>query len=301
MKLVITGGTGFIGRPLCETLQQAGHELVVLTRTPRPGPNARIRFVVWKPGVRGPWQREFEGADGLINLAGESIAEGRWTLQRKHAIAESRVGTTKLLVETMGQARQKPRVLVNASAIGYYGPRGDEPVTEAESPGTGFLAETCRQWEQAAQAAESCGVRVVRLRIGIVLARDGGALAKMLPPFRWGLGGPLGSGRQWMSWIHRDDLAQLIRFALERPQTTGAFNATAPNPVTMREFARTLGRVLHRPAVAPVPGWVLRMALGEMAEMLLTGQRVLPDAARRLGFAFRYPKLAEALSACLQG
>jgi uncharacterized protein (TIGR01777 family) len=299
MKLLITGGTGFIGGSLCQALGASGHELVVLTRSPRTSASPRIRFVVWQPGSAGPWERELEGAAGVINLAGESVVARRWTPEQKERLVVSRVGTTKALVEAIKNTRQKPMAFISASAIGYYGPRGDEVLNEGASPGSDFLATLCQQWEQAVQAAQGLGVRVVRLRIGLVLARDGGALAKMLPAFQWGLGGPLGSGRQWLSWIQRDDLIRLIHFALEDQRVAGALNSTAPNPVTMREFARTLGRALHRPALAPVPGFVLRLMLGEMAEMLLTGQRVMPDAATRLGFRFRYPQLAEALSACL--
>lgn len=301
MKYVVTGGTGFIGGALCQVLLDDGHEVVVLTRLARPSRHRRQRFVGWSPPDLGPWVQEgLDGADGLVHLAGESIVAARWTAEQKRRIVDSRVGSTETLVRAMRQVSRKPPVLVNASAVGYYGPQGDETLDESAPPGSDLLATTCQQWEAAARQAEPLGVRVVRVRIGVVLALDGGALAKMLPPFQRGLGGPLGSGRQWMSWIHRDDLISVIRWALADARVSGAVNATAPNPATMREFARTLGRVLHRPAVLPVPATVLRMLLGEMAQMLLTGQRVMPAAAQRLGFRFAYPELEAALRACLE-
>jgi len=298
MKLIITGGTGFIGHSLCQALEQDGHELVVLTRMARSSTSPRLRFVVWQPGAPGPWEREVDGADGIINLAGESVVARRWTKRQKQRIMDSRVGTTKALVEAIRRASQKPSVLISASAVGYYGPKRDEVLSEDAKPGADFLAWVCQQWEAAAQTATPLGVRVVCLRIGLVLARDGGALARMVPPFQWFMGGSLGSGRQWVSWVHRDDLVSLIQWALQNPRASGALNATAPNPVTMKEFAGALGRVLHRPAFMPVPAFALRLMLGDMAEMLLTGQRVVPDVALRLGFAFKHPRLPEALNAC---
>lgn len=257
------------------------------------------RFVAWQPPAAGAWERELDGAEGVINLAGESIVAKRWTPAQKQRMADSRVATTRALITAINRAARRPAVLISASAIGYYGPHGEEPLEEDAPPGSDFLAQLCQQWEGAARDAEPLGVRVVRLRIGLVLARDGGALAKMLPPFQWGLGGPLGSGRQLMSWVHRDDVVGLIRWALEDVRVSGALNATAPNPVTMRAFASTLGRVLHRPAIAPVPAVVLRLVLGEVAEMLVTGQRVLPAKAQQMGYPFRYATLEAALSACL--
>ena len=297
MRLVVTGGTGFIGSALCRVLEETGHELVILSRTTRPQPGGRRRLVVWQPPASGPWERELDGADGVIHLAGESVVGKRWTPAQKQRLAESRVKSTRAIVAAITRAARKPAVLLNASAIGYYGPHGDESLDEDALPGSDFLAQVCQQWEDAARDAEPLGVRVVRLRIGIVLDCDGGALAKMLPAFRLGLGGPVGTGRQWMSWIHRDDVVGLIRWALEDARVNGAMNAAAPNPVTMRQFASTLGRVLRRPAVLPVPGAMLRLLLGEMAQLLLTGQRVMPAKAQALGYGFRYPTLEEALSA----
>lgn len=295
MKLLVTGGTGFIGRPLCRSLAKRGHQLTVLTRHPDAQP--RQSDVTFLPWALEEWGRSLGDVDGVINLAGESIVAKRWTARRKQELTESRVGTTRHLVRAIAESPRKPSVFIQASAIGYYGPRSDEELTEADSAGGGFLAELCQAWEAEAQRAEPFGVRVVRLRIGIVLARDGGALAKMAPPFRAWVGGPLGHGRQWMSWIHRDDLIGIVHWALGASQVSGAVNATAPGPVRMREFAATLGRILRRPSWAPVPAVILRLMLGEMAEILLTGQRVIPQAALAGGYRFLYPELPPALAA----
>jgi len=297
MKLLIAGGTGFIGAPVCRALVEDGHEACVVTRYPdRQRPSAGVRFVSWQTSE---WQRALEACGGIINLAGASIAEKRWTPHRKLLIRESRVETTRRLVSALAVAPEKPSVLINASAVGFYGSRGDAVLDEQASAGAGFLSELCRAWEAEALRAESFGVRVVRLRIGLVLGRGGGALAKMIPPFRLFAGGPLGSGRQWVSWIHRDDVVRLVRWSLTHPGVRGALNATAPHPITMGELCRTLGRVLHRPAWAPVPAVALRLLLGEMAEMLVTGQRVMPHAAVQQGYTFRYPELRMALEACV--
>ena len=305
MRVVVTGGTGFVGRPLCQKLVSMGHAVTVLTRDPAA---ARVRLppgvslIGWE-GFRGPTDGLMEAlgdAEVIINLAGAPIAAGRWTAQVKERLRSSREGTTSALVAALSKLRARPVLLISASAIGYYGPRQDETLTEEAPSGSGFLASLCREWEAAARAAERLGVRVVIPRIGVVLGRDGGALAKMLPAFRLGLGGPLGSGAQWMSWIHLDDLVELLLFLLNEA-AGGPVNATAPQPVTNREFARTLGRALCRPAWAWVPAPVLRTLLGEMAEeLLLTGQRVLPQRALAMGFRFRYPTLPEALHAILQ-
>ena len=295
MRLFITGGTGFIGTGLCQRLLEDGHELTVLTRQPPRPAASRVHYLAWSSPT---WSTALAPCDAVINLAGESVAT-RWTPSRKHAIRDSRLVTTRRLIESLTDISPRPRVLVSASAIGYYGPRGDEPLEESSLSGQGFLARTCQEWESQAQQAESLGVHVVRLRIGVVLGPDGGALSKMLPMFRVGLGGPIGSGRQWMSWIHRDDIVGLIRWALARQQVSGAVNATAPEPVTMRVFAQTLGRAVRRPAVLPAPALMLRMLLGEMAEMLVTGQRVLPTVALAHGYSFQFPQLTQALVACV--
>ena len=299
MKLLIAGGTGFIGASLCQRLVQRGHELVVLIRQPsRQSAQPGVQLLSWETGE---WQRALGSMHGLINLAGESVAAKRWTPRQKTLIRNSRIQTTQRLVTAVAQLPRRPAVLINASAVGYYGARGDEELVESDSPGGGFLAQLCQAWEYEAQRAEALGVRVARLRIGMVLGRDGGALSKMVPPFRLCLGGPLGSGRQQVSWIHRDDVVGLIEWILERPDVAGAVNATAPQPVTMREFCATLGRVLKRPSWAPVPALALRLLLGEMAELLLSGQRVMPSIALRGGYTFSHPTLRPALEACLKG
>lgn len=295
MKLLVTGGTGFIGSTLCKMLAQRGHQLLVVSRAPLAHPERMPHQSVGWDAL----ERHVDGADGVVHLAGEPIAAKRWTAARKALIRESRIETTRRVVQALANARTKPAVLVSASAIGYYGARGDEPLNESAPPGTGFLAETCREWEAEAQQADALGLRVVRLRLGVVLGPGGGALAKMAPPFRAFIGGPLGSGAQWMSWVHRDDVMGLIEWALMHTECQGAMNATSPNPATMREFCRSLGRALGRPSWAPVPAPALRLLLGEMSEMLLTGQRVVPDAALRSGYAFRYPELSAALAACV--
>jgi len=305
MRIVVTGGTGFIGLPLCQRLVGLGHAVTVLTRNPgaaRSVLDPRMSVIGWE-GFRGPTDglmAALGDGDVIINLAGAPIAAGRWNTQVKDRLRQSREGTTSALVAALSKLPTRPVLLISASAIGYYGSRGDEPLTEESPSGAGFLASLCREWEAAARAAERLGVRVVLPRIGVVLGRHGGALAKMLPAFRMGLGGPVGSGAQWMSWIHLDDLIELLLFLLNEA-VGGPVNATAPHPVTNREFARTLGRTLGRPAWARVPAPVLRLLLGEMAEeLLLTGQRVLPHRAEALGFRFRYPTLSEALGAILR-
>jgi hypothetical protein len=296
---VIAGGTGLIGSALSLQLLEKGHSLTILTRsTVARAPTANKKYQSWSPPLPGAWEETIDGADAVINLAGEPIAAKRWSEKQKEKIRSSRIETTRALVSAIAKAGQKPRLLLNASAVGYYGPRGDEPVTEEAGPGDDFLSRVSIAWEEEAKKAQEHGLRVIRLRTGIVLAREGGALSKMVPPFKFFAGGPLGNGKQWLSWIHIEDEARLILFLLEHPQAQGAVNATAPNPATMREFCKTLGRVLNRPSWAPVPAFVLRLVLGEMADMLLTGQRVLPDAARKLGYSFRYPTLFEALQAC---
>ncbi len=300
MKLIVAGGTGFIGSTLCNRLLERGHSITVLTRRPSPPTiSANKKWLTWNPPARGPWEQAIDGADGVINLAGEPIAAKRWTQAQKERIRSSRVNTTRALVDAIANTRNWPKVLLNGSAIGYYGPRGDESLTEEAQPGGDFLSRVCIDWESEAKRLEGHGVRVLTLRTGLVLGKGGAALAKMVPPFKLFVGGPLGSGKQWVSWIHMEDEIGLILFLLEHSNAHGAVNATAPNPVTMREFCRTLGKVLRRPSWAPVPGFALRLLLGEMADMLLTGQRVLPAKASSLGYTFRYPTLPEALQACM--
>jgi uncharacterized protein (TIGR01777 family) len=289
VRVLLTGGTGFVGRALAEALVAAGHSVMLVTRDPS---HARGPAVGWDgvPAAVGE-------ADAVVNLAGEPIAARRWSDAQKARIRSSRVESTRRLVEAIGAATARPSILVSASAVGYYGPHGNEPLDETAPAGADFLAEVCRAWEAETAPAEAAGLRVVRLRIGIVLARDGGALARMLPPFRAFLGGPLGSGKQWMSWIHRDDLIGLVVDVLKKEAYRGAVNATAPHPATNAEFTRLLGKVLGRPTLFRVPATVLRLALGDMADMLLTGQRVLPAAVDRIGYRWRYADLAPALHA----
>ena len=291
MKIVITGASGFIGRRLLAAL--GGHSLAVLSRRADAFQPPGAALVVWNPMEGPPDPAALAGTDAVIHLAGEPVAQ-RWTPAAKARIRESRVTGTANLVRGLGRLNPRPAVLVCASAIGYYGARGDEVLDESASPGSGFLPEVCTAWEREAEAAESVGVRVVRVRIGIVLAPEGGALQRMLPPFRAGLGGPLGAGKQWMSWIHLHDLVSLILHVVENP-LSGAVNGTAPHPVTNAEFTRQLGRTLRRPAFLPVPGLALRVLFGEMSEVLLSGQRVVPFAAEASGFRFSYPELNAAL------
>lgn len=296
MKLVITGASGFIGSVLVERLRGQNHSLTLLSRKPPSGAKVSDRqWVAWQPGAPGEWEKWIDGADGIINLAGEPIAAKKWSTTQKEKIRASRVDTTRALVRAIARSKAKPKFLINGSAVGYYGSRGEEILTETSKLGQGFLAEVCREWEDEARKVETQGVRVVVLRTGIVLGQGKGALAKMIKPFKFFAGGPLGSGQQWMPWIHIEDEVGLIQFLMERPDAAGAFNATAPNPVKMEEFCKALGDALNRPSWAAVPESILTLILGEMADMLLTGQRVLPEAAQRLGYLFRYSNVSEAL------
>ena len=299
MKIVITGATGMIGSLLVERLAtRFDTALVLLSRKPaQEFPVANRQWLAWQPGASGEWQRAIDGADAVINLAGEPIAGKRWSPRQKLILRSSRIEATQSLVEAIGKSKVKPKTLISASAVGYYGPHGDERLNEDSKPGDDFLSRLCVDWESEAKNAESFGVRVSVLRTGIVLAKGAGALKKMVPPFKFFAGGPLGSGQQWMPWIHVDDEVGLIEFLLDRADAHGAFNGTAPNPVTMAEFSQALGRALNRPSWASVPPSVLALMLGEMADMLLTGQRAMPDAALKLGYQFKYPHLADALSA----
>ncbi len=290
MNVLITGGSGFIGKHLSVQLLAQGHSVWVLTRTA-----AKARAQVPADVTLVEQLEGLQGIEAVINLAGENLAGGRWSASRKAAFRSSRIETTKRLVAWMQSLTQRPQVLVSGSAIGYYGDHADDVLTEADPPASDFAALLCRDWEGAAEEASVLGVRVCRVRIGIVLGTDGGALAKMLPPFRLGLGGRMGDGRQWMSWIHRDDLVHLLCWLLQTRNAVGAFNATAPTPVRNAEFSSVLARVLGRPALLPMPALALRTMFGEMASLLLGGQQVQPARAESLGFAFRYAKLEPAL------
>jgi uncharacterized protein (TIGR01777 family) len=303
MRIVIAGGTGFLGSPLAEVYAEEGHDVRVLTRGLAPGESRHdpgtgmpgVTRVGWRPDAQsGPWATSLDGADAVINLAGESIGAKRWTPQRKAALRESRTIPTRSLVAAIASVTQPPRVLISGSAVGYYGPSGDDVKTEDSPAGADLLADICKEWEaEALRAAPN--TRVVLLRSGVVLERSGGALAKMIPPFRLFAGGPMGSGRQYLSWIHRIDWIDMARWIVETPSVSGPVNATAPEPVTNREFARALGRALHRPSLIPAPAFALRLLLGEMARpMVLEGQRVIPARARALGFHYRYPDINQA-------
>lgn len=297
MRTLITGATGFIGSALSRRLQRTGHEVWALSRGGDSATShlpAVSRAFAWDP-MAGPAPAEaFEGVEAVVHLAGESVA-GRWTRARREAIEQSRVVGTTNLVAAIEELSQRPRVLVSSSAIGYYGDRGEESLTEQSHSGDDFLARVSREWEAAARGAEGLGVSVVRLRTGIVLGHGGGALKEMLPPAKLGLGGPLGSGRQWWSWIHLEDAIGIIEHALTLNQST-ALNGTAPVPVRQIEFAKTLGGVLKRPAFMPAPAFVLKLVLGGFAVELLSSKRVLPEATRASGYDFRFAELGPALA-----
>jgi uncharacterized protein (TIGR01777 family) len=296
MKIIIVGATGLIGAILTDRLSNQYHDLTLLSRRPPAETDIpKRRWFAWQPGFSGEWESAVDGADGIINLAGEPIAAKRWNEVQKERLRLSRLAATKSLVNAIAKAKLKPKFLINASAVGYYGARGDELITENAGSGQDFLARLCVDWENEAKLAEASGVRVALLRTGIVLAKGKGALAKMVPPFKIFFGGPLGRGQQWMPWIHIEDEIGLITYLIENAEARGPFNGTAPNPVTMNEFSKTLGDVLNRPSWARVPPSVLALMLGEMSEMLLNGQRAVPDAAVKLGYVFKYPALAEAL------
>lgn len=293
MRILITGGTGLIGRRLCKALLAEGHELTVFSRKPdsvavKCGASVQAMAALreWQP------QRVF---DAVINLAGEPIVDARWSDQRKQVLRDSRIALTQELVRRMAAAEHKPAVLLSGSAVGYYGGRGDEELNEASGPGTDFPAQLCVGWEAAAMAAEKLGVRVCLLRTGLILSRDGGLLGRMVPPFKLGLGARLGDGRQWMSWVHIDDYVAMVLRLLRDEQMQGAYNMTAPAPVTNKEFTAALAAELHRPAPFVAPASLLKLSLGEAAGMLLEGQRVLPQRMLTAGQSFRFGALPDAL------
>ena len=308
MRVIVAGGTGFIGSELTRRLVGAGHEVALPSRDPErsvrrlygggkvpPG----VSFEAWDGQDPARLAAIMENARAVVNLVGENIAARRWSAEQKQRIVESRVNAGKAVVQALGRVTGKPEVLVQASATGYYGDRGDEVLREDAPPGAGFLAETCKAWEASTQEAEAMGVRRVVIRTSVVLDR-GGALAKMLPPYRFFLGGPMGGGRQWFSWIHRRDEAGAILWLLENTAASGPYNLAAPHPLTNKEFCRVLGKSLGRPCWLPAPGFALKLALGDMArELLLFGQRVVPDRLEREGFSFEYPEAGRALAAIL--
>ena len=291
MNVLVAGGTGFVGRRLVESLVARGDVVTVVSRDPslaqRHGP-AGASYRGWLPPL--------DAYDGVVNLSGANLFGRRWNAEVKRELRESRLGTTRRLVEAIAAAHDPPRVLVNASAVGFYGDRGDEPLPETATPGTDFLAQVCREWEAEAQSAPG---RVVVARLGVVLGPGGGALQKMLTPFKLGIGGPIGLGHNYFSWIHREDLVALIQWALDTDAVAGPVNAVAPGVVTNAGFSRALGRALHRPAVLPLPPPALRLAFGEVATVLTASQRCVPEKAQRLGFTFLHPRIEEALGSIL--
>jgi hypothetical protein len=293
MRIAISGASGFVGRRLLKTLAAGGHSLQVLSRHAGMNMPAGVRVFPWDPAKGEPPVESLRDVDAVLHLAGEPVAQ-RWNDAVKVRIRDSRVVGTANLVKALARLPRKPGVLVSSSAIGYYGSRGDEILTESSTPGDDFLAEVCVGWERSAADAEALGVRVVSIRTGHVLDPRGGLLKRILLPFSLGLGGRLGNGRQWTSWIHLEDLANLFQFAIDNP-VSGALNGVAPNPVTNAEFTRALAAALHRPAIFPVPKLALRVLFGEMAEVILSSQRVLPEKSQADGFAFRYPELTPAL------
>lgn len=293
MKILVSGASGLVGKALIEWLLKLGHQPIRLVRRKSaqlPGD------VFWDPENSDFSIADFEGFDAVVNLSGENIASGRWSEEKKQKIFDSRINTTHSLCKCLTQLKSPPSVLVNASAVGFYGNRGDEVLNENSSSGPGFLSHVCQSWEQAAEQAKSKGIRVVCLRLGVVLSSSGGALAKMLPPFKFGLGGTLGSGKQYMSWITMEDLLKIILFSIDKTTLEGPVNAVSPQPITNQVFTKTLGRVLNRPTIFSVPAFAIKFALGEMGEeMLLSSTRAIPQRLIDAGFVFKYPELEAAL------
>ncbi len=305
MKILMTGGSGFIGTEVCKKLIQRGHEVILLTR-----PQSKAKPALQSLGVsfvEYAYTEESEipddlmqQVDGIINMAGEPIFTGRWTAEKRKKISDSRLHITRQLVDSIARlSGKKPQILVNASAVGYYGPRDETELDEDSPAGTDFLAKVCLQWEKEAFRAVDFGVRTVVLRTGIVLDRGGGALSKMIPLFRYYIGGPIGSGKQYFSWIHREDMAELYVFAVTDAKLSGPVNATAPYPVTMNELSKAIAKVLKRPSWLPVPAFLAKIIIGESAQVVLTGQRVMPVKLRSINFPYHYKKIQEALEASL--
>ena len=296
MHVFITGGTGFLGRTLTEKLLDKGHSVTILTRRQpqRQQYNPSLSYVIGNPLQSGSWQEDLAKNDVVINLAGASIFR-RWTKESKKILRSSRLETTRNIVSALANRKGKPTTLLSGSAVGYYGFKDDDQeINEAGGNGNDFLAELTRDWEASAREAEQYGVRVIPCRIGVIIGPDGGALQKMLSVFRYGLGGPLGNGKQWFSWIQLDDLVRAFLFIIEHPEITGPVNCTSPQPVTNREMSRTLARVLHRPMFPAAPAFLVRLALGEFGSVLLKGQRVIPEKLVAQGFKFNYPHIEEA-------
>lgn len=296
MRFMILGGTGLIGRALSRALSQAGHEVVVVSRSPeRMPPMERVSAVGWDGHTAAGWGKLVNEVDGIVNLAGENIGAGRWSQARKQRIVTSREQAGAAIVEAVRAATRKPGVIFQISGVGYYGSGEDRPFTESDPPGNDFLARVAVRWEEATRPVEEEGVRRVIARAGVVLTPQGGVLPRMMLPFRFFVGGPLGTGRQWVSWIHLEDTVRGIQWMLENPACSGVYNLTSPQPVTNAEFGRILGRVLRRPSWLPVPALVLKVVLGEMSALVLEGQRVIPSRLEEAGFQFRFARLESAL------
>ena len=304
MRVIISGAAGFIGRALCQAFHK-DYEVIVLSRDALRAAGAIgewAKVVEWDARTAGTWARQAEGAYAIINLAGESLAAGRWTQSRRASIVQSRTNSAGAVVDAVSGAKVKPAVVIQASGVGFYGLRGDELLTEDSAAGSGFLADVCRRTESMAARVERSGVRYVALRSGLVLGREGGVLPRFITPYRFFLGGTLGRGRQWVSWIGLEDEIRAIRFLMENQNLNGAFNLAAPSPVTMGQFSRTLGRALRRPAWTMVPAFALRLVFGQMAdEVLLASQKAIPKRLTEAGFTFKYPQLQAALEAAIRG
>lgn len=329
MKIVIAGATGFVGRALTGKLSGAGHEVFVLTRSARkvvretggktliswdgpcPGFSKRVdkdrphyRFAVidqyWDGKTLGDWTAHLDGADAVINLTGENIAAKRWTPSQKQKILSSRIDATRVIVNAIGLVSRKPALLINVSAVGYYGDAADRELTEASAQGAGFLAKTCGEWEAEARKAELFGARVILARLGPVLGEKGGMLSRMIPPFRFFIGAPMGTGKQWIPWVHRDDVTGAFLFMLEHGDLSGPVNVTSGTSVTMQEFCRRLASILRRPCWPPLPSFFLRVLMGEMAAIVLSSQKAIPQKLLKAGYRFRYPDLAAAFAAILK-
>jgi len=301
MKILITGGTGFVGKQLTSRLVQEGNEVTILTRSvkeSRQTPKG-ISYLQGDPTQKGPWQEAISDHDVIINLAGASIFS-KWTEEQKKAIRDSRVNTTRNIVEGIEPRHEKKITLFSASAVGYYGFHGDEELTEQSPPGNDFLARIAVEWEGEALKAKEKGVRVVITRFGIVLGEMGGALGRMIPLFKKFVGGPIGSGRQWFSWVHIKDLAEAFAFLIKHPEISGPVNVCSPNPVKNRDLAMALGKVLHRPSFMPAPGFMIKLVLGEFGSVILEGQRVVPRQLLDRGFVFQYPDIDKALQSIIQ-
>lgn len=299
MQILLTGGTGFIGKHLTKALISRGHDVVIVTRRTSQNPQDKVKYISWDTGTSGILPENTPPVDAVINLAGESIGNNKWSPQIKEKILKSRVETTKAIVNSIEKKIINPKTLINASAIGYYGTDEERLFSENDVPGTDFLANVCKAWEAEAIKAERYNVRTIMVRTGLVLGNEG-ALQKMITPFKFFAGGSLGNGRQWLSWIHIDDLINIYIHTLEHNDISGPINAVAPNPVRMSEFAKTLGKAMQKPAILPAPGFALKIILGEMSDLVLKGQQVSANKIINSGFRFDYPELSGALENLLK-